>query len=149
MYTEQRSIQSATITGVICGGESGNAEQSAFASAASAFECRFHNLRFKLGSVLDPPSQLWIANGFEQPGTVALTTELFGGGYVKPSRASATHYQIWRQAQGTSAYELHDRIDDTTDYLFESLTVGNKNEFRVRGVNDTNAGLYSSEVTVT
>ncbi|MCX6897064.1 MAG: fibronectin type III domain-containing protein [Verrucomicrobia bacterium] len=125
----------------------------------AALERRLHNLHGELEPTLDPLSPFWIIYGFEQPGAVArpeavaaLTAELFGGGRGKLSwtgATRATHYQIWRQAQGASGYELYDRTDGATEYLFEGLTVGNKDKFKVRGVNDTNVGPFSPEVEVT
>jgi hypothetical protein len=48
-----------------------------------------------------------------------------------------------------SAYELYDRTNSATEYLFEGLTVGNTDKWKVRGVNDTNTGPFSPEVEVT
>lgn len=48
-----------------------------------------------------------------------------------------------------SGYKFYDRTDGATEYLFEGLTVGNKDKFKVCGVNDTNVGPFSPEVEVT
>jgi hypothetical protein len=55
----------------------------------------------------------------------------------------------FHKAGAASSYELYDRTDGATEYLFEGLTIGNKDKFKVRGVNDTNVGPFSPDVEVT
>ena len=55
-------------------------------------------------------------------------------------------FQVHRLHQGESGYKLFARTDGATEILLEELTVGDK--LKVRGVNDTNEGPFSPEVTV-
>jgi hypothetical protein len=112
------------------------------------------NYRNLAEAALDPR---WTAFGFDAPGATkrpdavaAASFEPLSASQGKLSWTGATRavrYQIHRMAVGASGYILFARTSGETEKLLEGLAVGDK--LKVRGVNDTNEGLFSPEVEVT
>ena len=123
----------------------------------AALDRRLHGLHAELEQKLDPLDPRWAAFGFDAPGAVkrpdavtAATFESLGNGKGKLSwtgATRATRYQVHRLHTGESGYKLFARTDGATEILLENLTTGDK--LKVRGVNDTNEGPFSPEVSVT
>jgi hypothetical protein len=125
--------------------------------AEAALDRRLHGLYAELEQKLDALDPRWTAFGFDAPGATkrpdavaAASFEPLSASQGKLSWTGATRavrYQIHRMAVGASGYILFARTSGETEKLLEGLAVGDK--LKVRGVNDTNEGLFSPEVEVT
>jgi hypothetical protein len=122
----------------------------------AALDRRLHGLYAELEQKLGPLDPRWTAFGFDAPGAIkrpdavaAATFESLGAGKGKLSwtgAARAIRYQVHRKGATEAVFRLFARTDGATEILLEELTVGDK--LKVRGVNDTNEGPFSPEVTV-
>ncbi|MCG3148486.1 MAG: hypothetical protein PCFJNLEI_01930 [Verrucomicrobiae bacterium] len=136
-------------------GESKNARDA----AAEKLQVRLRGLVNELAGLLGPLDPAWRTFGFNPPGApdrpdVVKNTEAtaLGGGQVRVQGAAAAraeYYQVHQFIVGTDvAYGLTESPPGP-DVILAGRPVGATIKYKMRAVNETGAGPFGNEVTVT